>query len=400
MSCVDLDTWELRQATLKEHGNSCRLADALDNLHMTIPYEFYMDMKGIPSRLLMLEGIASGLKNSTKVQITGSTDGSEVFTVEMAKTLGVDLIPEICSSPPLTLYGSVCDEVFAFVQAGIPIQPTSGSVFGGTAPATIAGATLTNNAELISLIVLAQLINPGVGIQAADFCFPMNMKTGAPFFGTVGVALHQVVFDQYWRWLGIPTCQATGGYSVNSKKIDFQNGYERSMLCLVAALAGDNRIALHGQVSQELAYSDLQAVLDDDIAGWIGRFIESIEVSNETLALGLIDEVGPIPGVFLNTKHTRDWWQKEQYIPKVADTLTYPEWKETGKKDALILAKERVEEILAIHKPTPLTPTQEADIGRILKEAREYYRKKGMISDEEWELYQEEVLKSPDYPFA
>jgi len=60
-----------------------------------------------------------------------------------------------------------------------------------------------------------------------------------------------------------------------------------------------------------------------------------------------------------------------------------------------------VEEILAIHKLSiPLTPGQEEDIGRILEEAREYYREKGLISDEEWEVYKEKVLESPDYPFA
>jgi CRISPR/Cas system-associated exonuclease Cas4 (RecB family) len=60
-----------------------------------------------------------------------------------------------------------------------------------------------------------------------------------------------------------------------------------------------------------------------------------------------------------------------------------------------------MEEILATHRVSiPLTPSQEKDIKRILNEAREYYRKKGMISDEEWAVYKEKVLKSPDYRFA
>jgi len=111
--------------------------------------------------------------------------------------------------------------------------------------------------------------------------------------------------------------------------------------------------------------------------------------------------VGPIPGHYLNTAHTREWWKKEQFVPKVADELTYPEWINTGKKDCLDYAKERMGEILATHKVSiPLTPSQEEDIKRILNEAREYYRKQGMISDEEWGVYERKVLKSPDYPFA
>ena len=57
-----------------------------------------------------------------------------------------------------------------------------------------------------------------------------------------------------------------------------------------------------------------------------------------------------------------------------------------------------MDEILATHKPTPLTASQEEDVQRILKEAREYYRKKGMISDEEWTVYMKS-LKSPNYPY-
>lgn len=99
------------------------------------------------------------------------------------------------------------------------------------------------------------------------------------------------------------------------------------------------------------------------------------------------NEVGPIPGHYLNREHTRKWWRKEQFIPKVADRETYPVWIKSGKKDALALAKERVEEILATHKPKPLTPAEEQIVEDILKEAREYYRKKGLITDEEWTAY-------------
>ena len=56
-------------------------------------------------------------------------------------------------------------------------------------------------------------------------------------------------------------------------------------------------------------------------------------------------------------------------------------------------------EILSTHKPTPLPSEQEQAIEDILKDARHYYRKKGMISDEEWALYQKD-FSSPNYPYA
>jgi len=148
---------------------------------------------------------------------------------------------------------------------------------------------------------------------------------------------------------------------------------------MTAALSGANIIGLQGAISSELTHHPVQAILDDDIAGMVGRFLEGIEVNDETLAIDLIEEVGPIPGHYLGTEHTRKWWKREQFVPKVADRLTYPEWMQKGKKSALDYAKERMEEILATHRPTPLTTSQEEDIERILEEARKYYREKGLM---------------------
>jgi trimethylamine:corrinoid methyltransferase-like protein len=62
-------------------------------------------------------------------------------------------------------------------------------------------------------------------------------------------------------------------------------------------------------------------------------------------------------------------------------------WIKSGKKDALELAKERMALILETHKPTPLTPEQGSAVEDILVEARDYYRERGLISDEEWDEY-------------
>ena len=148
---------------------------------------------------------------------------------------------------------------------------------------------------------------------------------------------------------------------------------------LAASLAGSNIIGFQGGAYGELEWHPALAVLDDDIAGIIGRFIEGVLVNEETLAIDLIKAVGPIPGMYLDKAHTRQWWQKEQFIPKAADRLTYPEWMEKGKKSALDYAQDRVEEILATHKPKPLTASQDEEIERILAEARAYYKKRGLI---------------------
>jgi len=127
--------------------------------------------------------------------------------------------------------------------------------------------------------------------------------------------------------------------------------------------------------------------MDDDIAGWIGKMMGGTEVTTETLAVDLINDVGPIPGHYLNTAHTRENWRTEHNFPKVADEEAYAVWVAGDRKDMLTLARERMEHILATHQPEPLSAKHESAVARMLDDAREHYRSTGDISDEEWSLY-------------
>jgi trimethylamine--corrinoid protein Co-methyltransferase len=179
---------------------------------------------------------------------------------------------------------------------------------------------------------------------------------------------------------------------------DYQSSYEKAFRILVAGLSGANTLLYHGSVHGELTHHPIQAILDDDSAGMVGRFMEGITVNDETLAVDLIHEVGPIPGHFLDKAHTRKWWKVEQFLPKAADRLTYPEWMSTGKKTCLDYARERMDEILANHKPTPLTSNQEEEVERVLEEARKHYKERVLITDEEMSTYRKS-MQSPNYPY-
>ena len=134
---------------------------------------------------------------------------------------------------------------------------------------------------------------------------------------------------------------------------------------------------IHGTVYGELTAHPVQAILDDDIAGMIGRVMEGIEVDRDSLAIELIESVGPLPGFYLNTPHTRESWKKSQYIPAAADTTNLAEWNRTGKRSAIDHAKEKMADIIKNHKVAkPLTRGQDEDIEKILSDARKYYKDK------------------------
>jgi trimethylamine--corrinoid protein Co-methyltransferase len=369
---VDLATWEPREATEKEFFDGLTVLDALPNIHFLTSFTPYFGYKGVPQDMIMLVTCAAKIRHSTKCQTVGYSNNSELFTIQMAQALGIDMICTVTPSPPLTLYDDALEACFRYAEAGLPCRVLSGAVYGASGPATIAGSTLTNNAEVLAGLVILQLIRPGLRVVIKDMAFPQNMKTGAPAFGNIGCCLHGSIFSQLCRRYEVPS--EFGSAYPNAKTPDYQCGYEKALSAFNAAISGSHMQFLAGGLYGQITHHPVQSILDNDLAGIVGRFLEGVDVNHETLALDLIDEVGPIPGEYLTSSHTRQWWRREQYMPEAADSLPYPEWIRTGKKGCVDYAKERLEQILATHEPVPLTPEADAEIERILDEARKYYK--------------------------
>jgi trimethylamine--corrinoid protein Co-methyltransferase len=386
MRYLDLETWETRPATAREHREAMIVADALENTHLADGVFFYMERENVPPVMVMLENLASGLRHSTKAEQFGYQKDCEIFAIKMAEALGINLNPELDSASPLTIYGGAVEAAFRYVEAGIPIQPCSSMTMGSEGPATHAGAMVLGVAVVMAWAVLTQLIKPGAPMSIQHGLKPMDMRRGSSRFGSPEYALTGAMMNQMLRRYEIPSCPGSGFTSL-SKKIDYQTGYERSMGALLSAMSGGHLLIFQGGSGAELLYHPVLAIMDDDVAGWIGRFLEGAAVTDETLAIDLINQVGPIPGHYLSTAHTREWWRKEQFLPQVADQEAYAVWVRSGKKDMLALAKERMAKILETHKPRPLTAEQEQAIEEILRDARDYYRQKGLLSGEAWKAY-------------
>jgi len=376
--CVDIETWEPFKPSLLEQHQAVTVLDALDNLQIVNSYTPYMEIEGVPSCMMLPESFASRLKYSSKITLSGYSNESEIFSIKMAEVLDIKPPGWIMIGPPLCYYEEACEAAFRFTDAGFPIFITSGTGYGATGPATIAGSTITHNAELIAGIVFIQLLKPGTNVLVTDFSFPLDMKNGTPLFGNIGSSLHSAIFAQMWRRYHIPTMVSSSGYT-NAKTIDFQCAYEKAISAVIAALSGIDIVSLHGGIFAELTYHPIQSILDDDIAGMIGRFVESVEVSKETMALDLIERIGTAPGQYLDTRHTLNWWNSERNTPKSTVNELLEDWLPDGKKVALDHAKGRLEKILDSYRPLPLTNEQEIEIDKILQEARRYYKHKGML---------------------
>ena len=381
MSCgrhiVDLDTLEARPATKKEYCDLIIAMDALDNPQIVGPYPLF-GWEGLPTIMCIPEGFAARVRNTSKILTTAHSNNCDIFNVAMAKAAGMETIVGPNPSPPLTYGEEAIEALYRAAANDCPLRfGYTGEVMGATSPVTIAGTVVTGSATAIAGIVLAQLVKPGIRISVGGWAFLQNMRSGLIIFGSIEQSLFHAAHSQFWRSLRMPVNHTTG--FTNSKSIDFQCAYEKATQTLISALAGADIIQVSGAIFGELTLNPIQMILDDDICNMIGRFVEGVEVTDETLAVDLINEVGPIPGMYLDKEHTRKWWQKEQFMPKAADRLGIPEWLAKGKKSAIDYARERMEAILETHKPDPLTPKQEEDVDRILKETWEYYRKRNML---------------------
>jgi trimethylamine---corrinoid protein Co-methyltransferase len=397
MMTMDLDTLEPRDATRKEFYDYITVLDFLPNMHTHIAFPLF-GFAGVPQSMRLIESNAAKLRMSTKAQQEGCVLDNDRWIIQMAKATNQDIMQLLNPAEPLTYYENNVTAIFKYCDDDQPFHFASGPVGGATAPATIVGAQVQMNAVTLAGIVLTQLYKPGARVWVGNFTNMQNMRTGSPAFGDIANSLNESVFNQMWHRYQLPTWSSSCAWC-SSKAIDFQAAYETSMAAFACALSGATVCMFQGGLTGERIGHPVKAILDDDVAGMIGRFLQGVEVSDETLAVDVIDKVGPIPGHFLNQPHTRKWWRKEQYMPAVADRLVQEEWITAGRKKAIDHGREKMQEILATHRAPLLPPEQEQAIEDILKEAREYYRKKGSITDEEWKVYQEDI-HSPNYPYA
>jgi len=375
---ADVDSGEVSMPTMKQNNEGVIISDALDSVHCFPSYTPYFEIEGVPPVMSCPVSCAQRMRYSTKPSRGAQPTDSFIWETKLAQAVGAQLMGCVEGAAPLSLAEDPCNAAFYYLDAGFPIYIASGSLMGGSHPITIAGATVSHNAELLAIIVLLQCIRPGSGVIANNFVSAMNMQTGDMNFGTAAIALHQMAYNQIWHDFYRIPINNTGSAFSNSKVIDYQTAAEKLPLAMCSALSGANMIVLHGGVTGELAYNPILAVIDDDIANTIGRIVEGFEVSDDLIGLDIIKKVG-IGGTFLNTNQTRTLWRSEDYMPALFDKTSYQDWISGGKKTIIDKAKERMEQILATYKPDPLTDSQEKDVEAILKEAEKYYRGKGLI---------------------
>jgi len=370
---LDRKTGEMRRPLSKDFREFVRLVDAMENIHAQ---STAMVVSDVPEATADRYRLYIVLKNSTKPVVTGA------FTIEgvhdMKKMLETVVggekelrkyplaVFDVCPSSPLEWSEITAQNLIDCVNYGIPIEIIAAPQVGGTSPATLAGTLVQLNAEILSGIVLAQMIKPGTPTVYGGSPCALDMRTGTGRLSAIESVMACCAYAQIGKYYGLPT-QGYLGVS-DAKIVDAQAGLEASMGLILGALAGINNISGPGMLGSENCQSFEKLVIDNEICGYALRLVRGIQVNEETLALDVIEKVGP-GGHFLGQKHTRKWFKIEEYMPSyVIDARSERDWLERGAKDIVQRAKERVDEVLREHEPEPLPPDVEKELDNIALE--------------------------------
>jgi trimethylamine--corrinoid protein Co-methyltransferase len=268
----------------------------------------------------------------------------------------------ICSvGSPLQMLQMQLEGLLLCADYGQPLAMSPEGIAGATAPVTLAGLLAQENASILAYITLAQIYRPGTPVLYGTVSTIANMRLGTVALGAVETGLITAGAAQMARHYGLP-CRSVGA-TTESKLEDVQAGIERTSTLLQAVLAGVNFITCGGTLDSSMLESHALLMLDDELCAAALRIARGIEVTPETLALDLIQEVAHSGSDnYMSEKHTVRHMRSEHFQPGLFPRDPYEAWEKAGSRTALDLARERADEILARHQPCALDPALEQEL--------------------------------------
>ena len=367
---LDLETGRRRPSTEADLADVTRLADALPEIAFLWQGVEAGD-RPVPVR--PLHELRTQLVSSSKhVQLmTAVTPLAARGAVEMARAIagGAEALRArpILSSfqvslSPLQFEADALEAALVYAAAGVPAGFVVMAIGCATAPATPAGVLAQSNAEVLAGVTILEALAPGAPTFYGACSTTMDLRSGLVACGGPEDLLYQAASAQLARHYGLPV--SVGTFAPGAKNADWQAGLENGLSGLVSLLAGADMLSGAGLLYAARVFALEEMVLDAEIFGLVRHLAAGIEVDDATLAVGVIDEVGP-GGHFLAEDHTiehmRALWQ-----PRLFDRGTWEAWEAAGRPSARDRARERARSLLASHVPAPLEVGLEKELDAIL----------------------------------
>ena len=352
-----------------------RLCDGLPNIDFVMSMGIAKECPGTSSFVHQYAAMLEGTVKPIVYTAQGDKDIRPIYEIALASA-GEDedllrLQPRclLYTEPvsPLVYTRDALEMILFCAEKSLPVTVPSGMMAGATGPVTAAGAIALANAETLAALSVLQLARPGSPYVYGGNVSVMDMRTSMFTYGAPEFHMAFAAFADLGHHYGLPVWGLAG--ASDAKTLDAQAASEAAYEILLARLSGSNLVHDIGYLNTGLTASMELIVLCDEIVDYTNRIARGIEVNEHTLALDVIDEVGP-RGHFLDSDHTVENFRSCIWQPRFFDRNSYDAWKGAGGRDLFARLNARVKEILAEHQVEPLPADVSARIAKIL-DARE-----------------------------
>ncbi|MCG3180517.1 MAG: Glycine betaine methyltransferase [Phycisphaerae bacterium] len=367
---IDVQTG-LRRETVKQDVIAlARLVDGLPNLDFVMCMAIAKDVPRHASYVHQFAAMAAGTTKPLVYTAANLADQVAIHRIASAVAGGDEALAErpflllyAEPIPPLLHTRMGMEKLLYCARHGIPVTYPTGAMAGATAPVTLAGALAMGNAECLAGLVAHQLAAPGAPFVYGGNTTAMDMRTGSFTYASPEFHLCFSAYADLAHHYCLPVWALAG--ASDAKTVDAQAGAEAAMQILMAELSGAQLIHDMGYLDSGLCSSPEMIVLADELASMARYISRGIEINDRTLALDVIDQVGPT-GNYLIHEHTLANFREEIWFPDSIFRGTYSSWKEAGARDirAALLAKAR--RILDEHEVPPLPVDVQAAIAAVL----------------------------------
>ena len=366
-NALHLTTLDERQEMTSESlADFVRLLDALEHVHAPVA----TSIADFPPTSRDFVGFRILAQNSRKhLRPCVYTPAGPLTVYEMAQVIAPRPYAEhpifslgYTAISPLRWSNSALDLFLLTSGKRIPMMINVEPLAGATAPVTLAGSIAQGNAEALSGFVITQTLEPGRPcVYNMGFAHPFDMRSAISLTGSAECGLHAAAGAQLAQFYDLP---CASWMSTESSVPDAQAGLEKTMTGLHHVSSGVNIIWGIGNLDSQQSMSMEMAVIDNDIAGQLLRAQRGVEVTDDTLAVHVLEEVG-VGGSYLMTDHTLDKYREQLHYPDIIHRGERESWEKAGGKWLHEAAHERVEEILVRPREPLLSEAQEAEIMEI-----------------------------------
>jgi trimethylamine--corrinoid protein Co-methyltransferase len=366
LNIIDFRTGDRRKPVISDLEDAATLCDALPHVDFLMSMVLPTDVDEAHADRYQMEAM---LKHSTKpiIFVTYELAGC-VDAVSMAEAVkgSAEALREkpfvacyINAVSGLRHNKEALQKLIFLAEKNLPSLYIPCSTAAVSSPVTPAGAVALDYAGVLLGIAISQLVREGApvvvpGLPQGTF----DMRTMVTSYCEPERILPQAMAHFY----GLPMF-AIGGVS-EAKLSDQQAAAEAAMSLAVETFSGSHIIHDLGYLESGLTFSFEQLLLCNEIVSWLKAYSSEVEISDDSIALDLIAELGP-EGDFLNTDHTLRRYA-ERWYPSEFERANYDTWVEKGEKSFSDRARERIEDILGEHEPASLPISVQVAIQEIV----------------------------------